>query len=108
MNADLSRICELVANGEENKVYKLQLWRRKRAAILKRDNYECQHCKRKAWRRKIVKATHVHHIKELKYYPELALDDDNLISLCFECHEEQHDRNENNRKQPKFVNEERW
>lgn len=108
MNGNLERVCKLIADGELNKVYKLQLWRRKRATILKRDNYECQHCKKKVWLRQIVKATHVHHIKELRDYPELALDDDNLISLCFNCHEEVHDRNEKNRKQPKFMNEEQW
>ncbi len=154
MNLDLKKIISLVMNGEENRVYKLQVWRRKRDAILKRDNYECQHCKKKRLRkivrathvhhiqelkhrpdlaldddnldailkrdnyecqhckkkrlRKIVRATHVHHIQELKHRPDLALDDDNLISLCFDCHEEMHDRNANNRKQPKFVNEERW
>lgn len=107
VNLDLNKIISLVMNGEENRVYKLQVWRRKRAAILKRDNYECQHCKKKRLR-KIVRATHVHHIQELKHHPDLALDDDNLISLCFDCHEEMHDRNANNRKQPKFVNEERW
>ena len=30
----------------------------------------------------------VHHIKPLEDYPELALELDNLISLCNDCHEQ--------------------
>ncbi len=59
----------------------------------------CQHCKErieKALRtgvplkpedRKIPIANEVHHIKELEDYPDLALVDSNLISLCKACHE---------------------
>jgi len=32
----------------------------------------------------------VHHIKHLKDFPELALVDSNLESLCFTCHNEEH------------------
>jgi hypothetical protein len=42
-----------------------------------------------AW---IRRAVCVHHIKELKDYPEERLDDDNLISLCHECHDKVHGR----------------
>jgi 5-methylcytosine-specific restriction enzyme A len=31
-------------------------------------------------------ATEIHHIKEKKYFPELALDYANLESLCKPCH----------------------
>ena len=34
----------------------------------------------------------VHHKKELVDYPELALDDDNLMSMAWECHERTKDR----------------
>ncbi|MEC1778412.1 HNH endonuclease [Schinkia azotoformans] len=34
----------------------------------------------------------VHHTKELRDYPELALVLDNLLTVCFSCHEKIHDR----------------
>ena len=50
-------------------------WKRKREAILRRDGYLCQECKRYG------------HYDE---HPELALDDGNLISLCEGCHNKMH------------------
>jgi predicted kinase len=35
----------------------------------------------------------VHHIKQLEEYPELALDPDNLVSLCNLCHNREHPEN---------------
>ncbi|QBX14417.1 homing endonuclease [Streptococcus phage Javan137] len=32
------------------------------------------------------------HIKEVQYYPELALDLDNLRTLCKDCHNRRHGR----------------
>jgi 5-methylcytosine-specific restriction endonuclease McrA len=32
----------------------------------------------------------VHHIKPIEQYPELALVDENLESLCFACHNIEH------------------
>ena len=49
--------------------------------------FECQKCKNKG---KYHKAETVHHIKHLKDFPELALVDSNLISLCNACHNEEH------------------
>ncbi len=34
----------------------------------------------------------VDHIKELETNPELALDPDNLRTLCKDCHNKRHDR----------------
>lgn len=34
----------------------------------------------------------VDHIKEVQYYPELALDLDNLRTLCKDCHNRRHGR----------------
>lgn len=67
--------------------YLSKKWKRKKAAILKRDGYLCQHCKRYG---KAVAATTVHHIVHLDTSPELALKDENLVSLCAKCHNEQH------------------
>ncbi|NLG89793.1 MAG: HNH endonuclease, partial [Clostridiaceae bacterium] len=63
--------------------YKSKEWKRKRKEILRRDNYECQRCKREGG---FSKATTVHHIKHLDKHPELALVDSNLESLCGVCH----------------------
>ncbi len=104
-------VAEMVLEGKTHDFYVSKAWRKFRLRILQRDHYECQHCRAKR-ARKIVRATHVHHIQELKDRPDLAFDPDNLISLCHMCHEEVHDRlskaNEARKKKPKFMNEERW
>lgn len=72
-----------------NSFYKRKAWRVKRVNILKRDNYECRECARYGKR---VDATTVHHIYPYQEYPQLALESDNLVSLCCKCHELMHDR----------------
>lgn len=67
--------------------YTSTAWKAKRAAILCRDGYMCKRCKRYGRQRQ---ATTVHHIKHYDEYPELALDNDNLISLCDKCHNYYH------------------
>ena len=67
--------------------YKSKRWLRKRENILRRDKYLCQYCKRYGRRREAVT---VHHIKHYEEYPELALTDSNLISLCQACHNKCH------------------
>ena len=67
--------------------YRSAKWKHKRAKILKRDAYQCVEC-RKYGRHREAKI--VHHIKELELYPELALTDDNLESLCLACHNKMH------------------
>ena len=70
-----------------NEFYLSSKWKRKREQILRRDNYLCQNCKRYGRQRQ---AATVHHIKHYDEFPELALKDDNLISLCAACHNLQH------------------
>nr|DAW41133.1 MAG TPA: NinG recombination protein [Caudoviricetes sp.] len=67
--------------------YKSARWRRKRAAILRRDGYLCQMCKRYGRR---VQATTVHHIQHADEHPELGFTDSNLISVCERCHNKLH------------------
>lgn len=55
--------------------------------MLSRDEYKCQICKRYGRQRE---ATTVHHIKHFDEFPELALESDNLISLCEACHNKMH------------------
>ena len=76
-----------IKQGNVRKFYKSRLWRKKRRNILRRDNHECQRCKSKG---RYHKAETVHHKRHLKDCPELALVDSNLISLCFNCHNEEH------------------
>lgn len=64
--------------------YHTPIWRRLRVVALQRDHYQCQHCIRN---NTIRTATEVHHIKPLEEYPDYALDIENLVSLCHDCHE---------------------
>lgn len=54
----------------------------------------------------------MHHIKELKEYPNLALDDDNLVSVCTQCHNLRHGRNirrfVGKKKNKRLINTEQW
>jgi 5-methylcytosine-specific restriction enzyme A len=98
-------LIQLIREDKLLKFYKSRQWLDLRAEALARDNHECQRCKKQG---KYHKAECVHHIKEVKPYPWLALTLDNLMSLCNACHNQVHDRVAIKRKQPKFVNEERW
>lgn len=77
-------------------------WKKKRKKILKRDHNSCQRCRQNGRYRK---AETVHHKKHLKDVPELALTDDNLISLCKDCHEAMHQKK---KRKSGYQNEERW
>ena len=94
---------EKIKNGDTQTFYMSYAWRKKRLEILDRDNNECQRCKEEG---KFSPADTVHHIKELKDYPELGLTDSNLICLCHNCHNEIHGRFEG--KKPKIDIPERW
>lgn len=73
------------------KFYKSNKWIKKRKEIIERDNNECQHCKAKGYATVgQLNRLDVHHIKHLEDHWELRLDDDNLITLCSSCHNEQH------------------
>lgn len=86
--------------------YRSAVWLHKRSDILKRDNHECQKHKERG---RFAPATCVHHIKHLKEFPELALNDENLISLCDICHNEEHpEKLHKNTQQRKIINCERW
>lgn len=105
---------------QKSKFYNSSGWKRKRLEIKQRDNNECQECKRqgrvsldtneyseKAKRKKIMLV--VDHIKELEDYPELALDDDNLETLCVNCHNKKHGRIwKFVIKKNKWADDERW
>jgi len=72
--------------------HKTSKWKSKRERILRRDEYQCQECKRYG---KTTEAVMVHHIVPVEERAELALEGDNLTSLCNKCHNEMHDRTTN-------------
>lgn len=96
-----------INSGKLMKFYKSKEWKAKRLDALKRDNNECQACKRKG---KYTRAQCVHHLKEVKLMPTLALTLDNLESLCNSCHNKEHDRHEAVMKDKgkRFESPERW
>lgn len=100
----IEQLIDSIKSGNEIAFYKSTVWLCKRKHILKRDNYECQHCKLKGM---YSKAETVHHIKHLKDYPQLAIEDDNLISLCNVCHNIVHPEKLKIIKK-EIVSEERW
>lgn len=59
------------------------VWKRKRAEILERDHNTCKICSCK-------KDLQVHHIYSLDTNPELRLENNNLITLCSQCHHNVH------------------
>lgn len=69
-------------------------WKNVRAAVLRRDEYLCQECKRYG---KSTEATTVHHILPADEcageYERFQYNSRNLISLCRKCHERMHIRN---------------
>jgi len=67
---------------ESDKFYGTALWRKCRDAYIA-EHPLCCNCKSHGL---IVPAHVVDHIKPYKEYPELALDWDNLRSLCMTCH----------------------
>ncbi|CEG28090.1 HNH endonuclease [Bacillus sp. B-jedd] len=108
---------EYKTRQQKRKFYDSKEWKQLREHIRKRDNYECQECKRqgrvsvdmneyseRAKRKKI--ALVVHHIQELEKHPELALTEDNLETVCVECHNKEHGRDFSAKEQK--WDDERW
>lgn len=100
----LTWLKDLIRQDKVVKFYQWSEWRKLRQQALKRDNYECQTCKRDG---KYAKAQNVHHLKEVKQHPELALTLSNLECICITCHNKEHERLEKTR-QVRFTNKERW
>ena len=64
--------------------YNSNEWAEMRIKILKRDGVKCIHCGNPA--------NHVDHINSAFYFPEMALDPNNLISSCESCHKKRQPR----------------
>ena len=74
---------------ELDEFYHQPKWKSLRKSILVRDKYMCQRCKDKGLMRE---AEHVHHIFPREQYHEYEYCRWNLISLCYKCHNEMHNR----------------
>ena len=57
--------------------------RKWRERVLKKDKYLCQECLRFGVK---TPATHAHHKKPVKDFPELAYKVENGVALCTACH----------------------
>ena len=82
--------------------YHSAAWKRVRALAMQRDNGMCQDCMdrlRAGYGIKPNRAQMVHHIIPLEERPDLALDLNNLRSLCNECHNRQHPEKGRDRRQ---------
>lgn len=96
-------MAEYKTEEQKRKFYDSYKWRKLSARIKQRDNNECQECKRnglvrvdtneyseRAKRKKIQLV--VHHVKEIDKHPDLAWDEDNLMTICVDCHNKEHGR----------------
>lgn len=73
--------------------YHRAAWKRVRAMALQRDCGMCQDCMdrfRAGYGIRPHRAQMVHHIIPVEERPDLALDLNNLRSLCNECHNREH------------------
>lgn len=109
----VEQIKELISKGQKKKIYDDGYWKNYLSKeILKRDNYECQECKKegKVTLKEHDKKLDVHHIKEIEQYPELTYVKSNLVTACVHHHNILDNKNPYNNKphKKKFVNEERW
>lgn len=82
-------LLQLIREDKLVKFYQSAKWRRLREKAMRRDNYECQMCRRLG---KYHKVENVHHVQEVKDRPDLALEINNLMCLCIEHHNEVHER----------------
>lgn len=69
---------------QKERKYRLAEWLVKIKEIYKRDNYTCQTCGKKGG------LLNCHHILPWSGNPELAFDNENLITLCVPCHSRVH------------------
>lgn len=76
----------IMAREFSKSFYRSKEWQVTRDYVLKRDNYLCVNCAKPA--------EEVHHIIHLTPQnildPAITMNPDNLISLCRDCHFEQH------------------
>jgi len=67
--------------GIINQIKLSEEYKQFRMDVLLRDNFTCQNCGIRGY------VLEVHHIKQVKFYPELILDINNGVTLCKKCHD---------------------
>ena len=96
------------------KFYNSVEWRHLRQEILERDHWECQWCKEAGRVTTRDSVLEVDHIKTLEEHPELAMDKDNMRTLCKDCHNKRHGRMNYDtshtvkKKHNRWESDERW
>ena len=95
-------MAEYKTKEQKRQFYNSSKWKSLRLKALKRDKFECQECKRlglvhtdsikREGERKSIELN-VHHIKEIEFHPEEALNIDNLETLCLDHHNAIHEKN---------------
>jgi len=87
--------CYLTLNNKFKEYFEIKLknkitnyqnqkeWLQKRSDILRRDKFTCLKCGKK-------NSLHVHHILSRTNYPEFTFENENLITLCEDCHKKIH------------------
>lgn len=108
----LAELRQMISNNDLSSFYNSSSWRNLSKYVIHKFNNECYQCK---IRGKYAPAEVVHHVRQLKLYPEFAYEltylDNNhveqlqLIPLCRECHEREHNRLHKPQQQ---LTEERW
>lgn len=104
---------EEIVKGNIEGFYNSTEWSIVREQVIMRDKGICQFFAGKfvadngvkPYKIKLTEGTHVHHIKELKDYPHLGLDIDNLVLLSHLGHEIVHDRYV---RKKRIINKEKW
>lgn len=137
MSITVEWIKYLISINRLDKFYHRKEWNALKKEVLEEQHYECQLCKEKYHRLTLLRLSRrnksyyttkngrqvskpvacVHHVREVKQFPELALckyyldakgiKQRQLIALCPFCHNELHNRFQRSNR-VKFVNEERW
>lgn len=108
-------INKLIEEKRLDKFYRCREWRKLSDAVMKENNYECQHCKARGLH---TAARSVHHVQWVWRHPSLALSREytykgktyaNLVPLCENCHNKEHNKCSGlTQKKESFTNEERW
>lgn len=72
-----------------------------RKGVFERDNYTCQKCGLRGGR------LNAHHIKPVWQYPDLELGESNGVTLCLECHRQEHRRGNHFSEHAKAIRDEK-
>lgn len=110
---------EYKTKAQKKAFYNSNVWRGVnglRNQALRRDNFECQECKRLGrvhvdsekieGERKSIELN-VHHIKEIETHPHLATNLSNLETLCLFHHNQIHEKGFARKENP-WENDEKW